>query len=74
MERERPYQLGDRILDRYMPNATAEEREAARQNLRRLARVLIGIEDRLAREWYETRNREAGKDDVQSKQGVAPPS
>ena len=41
---------GDVILDRYMPSATVEEREGARENLRKLARVLIEICDRLARE------------------------
>lgn len=39
---------GDIILDRYLPNATGEEREAARENLRRLARLLIRVHERLA--------------------------
>jgi hypothetical protein len=39
---------GDIILDRYLPNATAEEREAARENLRRLARLLIRVHVRRA--------------------------
>jgi hypothetical protein len=39
---------GDMILDRYVPNATGEEREAARENLRRLARLLIRVHERLA--------------------------
>jgi hypothetical protein len=39
---------GDFILDRYLPNATGEEREAARENLRRLARLLIRVHERLA--------------------------
>ncbi len=33
----KPRQPGDLILDRYMPNATPEERETARENLRRYA-------------------------------------
>lgn len=43
-------QPGDRILDRYMPNATIDERDAARENLRRLARFLIRVHERLERE------------------------
>lgn len=39
---------GDVILDHYLPNATGEEREAARENLRRLARLLIRVHERLA--------------------------
>ena len=38
---------GDIILDRYLPNAAGEEREAARENLRRLARLLIRVHERL---------------------------
>jgi len=41
---------GDLILDRYMPNATEEEREAARQHLRDFAAALLRIFERLARE------------------------
>jgi hypothetical protein len=37
---------GDLILDRYMPNATVEEREAARANLYALLATLIRIEER----------------------------
>ena len=43
----------DRIIDRRMPNATTEERQEARENLRRLARVILRIDERQAREWYE---------------------
>jgi hypothetical protein len=39
---------GDIILDRYLPHATDEERETARENLRRLARLLIRVHERLA--------------------------
>ena len=41
---------GDLILDRYMPNATEAEREAARENLREFAIIVVGIAKRLARE------------------------
>ena len=41
---------GDLILDRYMPNATKEEREVARENLRRFAEVIFGIQERVDRE------------------------
>lgn len=39
---------GDLILERYMPGATAEEREAARQNLLQFAATVIGIAKRRA--------------------------
>ncbi len=39
---------GDLILDHYLPNASSEEREIARENLRRLARLLIRVHTRLA--------------------------
>ena len=44
---------GDFILDRYMPHATAEEREVARENLRAFALVVVGIARRLALEERE---------------------
>ena len=37
---------GDFILDRYMPDATPEEREGARENLRRLAKLLLRVHER----------------------------
>ncbi|MBS1983503.1 MAG: hypothetical protein JST16_04965 [Bdellovibrionales bacterium] len=40
----------DFFIDRYMPGASAVEREAARQNVRNLISVLIRINDRLRRE------------------------
>lgn len=43
-------QPGDLILNRYMPRATAEERDAARGNLRAFAVVIVGIAKRLALE------------------------
>ena len=38
---------GDHILDRYMPNAAESEREEARENLRRLADLVIRVNERL---------------------------
>ena len=39
---------GDIILDRYLPNASPEKREEARENLRRLGRLLIRVHERQA--------------------------
>jgi hypothetical protein len=64
---------GDLILNRYMPSATEEVREEARENLRRLARVLLRIEERLAREWYEKQIRESGGVKVDSERDTSPP-
>jgi len=54
---------GDLILNRYMLNATEEEREEARENLRAYATVIMRIATRLATEEYEQeiRAREADK-------------
>jgi hypothetical protein len=41
---------GDIILDHYMPNATDAEREAARENLRSYAAVILRIFTRMAEE------------------------
>lgn len=41
---------GDIILDRYLPDASPEQREEARENLRRLARLIVRVHERLARE------------------------
>lgn len=49
-----PYRPGDLILNRYMPDATKEEREVARENLREFAVVVIGIAKRLAKEESES--------------------
>ena len=64
---------GDLILNRYMPNATEEVRDEARENLRRLARVLLRIEERLAREWYEKQIRGSGGVKVDSERDTSPP-
>jgi hypothetical protein len=37
---------GDYLLDRYMPNATPEKREEAREHLRQFARFLIRVHGR----------------------------
>lgn len=44
------YRPGDVILDQYLPHASAEEREAARENLHRLVRLLIRVHERIALE------------------------
>jgi len=41
MEQRPQRQPGDLILDRYMPNATPEEREAARANLTEFAALIF---------------------------------
>lgn len=48
-----PRRPGDLILDKYMPNATEEEREAARKNLREYAVIVVEIAKRLAKEEAE---------------------
>jgi len=40
---------GDLFLDRYMPTAGEEEREAARERLCSLVRILVAIDERLVR-------------------------
>ena len=45
-----PHRPGDLILNRYMPDATEEEREAARENLREYAVIVVAIAKRLAKE------------------------
>lgn len=39
---------GDIILDRYLPNATPEEREIARENLRAILAMYLRIEEERA--------------------------
>ena len=46
----KPRRPGDLILDRYLKDASEEEREEARDNLRRFAGVLIGIGERVLAE------------------------
>ena len=45
-----PRQPGDIILDRYMPNASLEKREAARERLKRLAALIVRVHKRLLNE------------------------
>jgi len=63
---------GDFILNRYIPNATEAEREEARENLKQLARVLMRIEARLAREWHEKQIRESGAYAVDLRGDISP--
>ena len=51
---------GDLILDRYMPDATLEQREEARNSLRAYAAVVLRIATRLATEEYEQAIRKNG--------------
>lgn len=55
---------GDLILNRYMLNATEEEREDARENLRAYATVILRIATRLATEEYEQEIRAREPDKV----------
>ncbi len=64
---------GDLILDRYMPNASHEEREAARENLKALVLVLLRIDERLHREAVEKANRGNGNGEVESEGGLRGP-
>lgn len=64
---------GDVILNRYMPHATVAEREVARENLRKLARFMLRVEARKAREWREQQIRESGTSEVQLVERSQPP-
>jgi hypothetical protein len=57
---------GDYILDRYLPHASAETREESRENLRRLARLLIRVHTRLARDNPQGKIRGNDGDEVDS--------
>ena len=57
---------GDVILDRYMPDATAEEREAARANLYGFVAVLLRIATREALDNVEKSIRANGEGEVES--------
>jgi hypothetical protein len=50
----------DRIIARYMPNAIEEQKEEARESLQSLARLMIRVEERKAREWQEQERKNAG--------------
>jgi hypothetical protein len=47
---------GDLFIDRYMPRATEEARDAAYANLRALVALLVRIDERLALEEQEQRD------------------
>lgn len=57
---------GDVILDRYMPDATGEEREAARANLYGFVAVLLRIATREALDNVEKSIRAKGGGEVES--------
>jgi hypothetical protein len=57
---------GDVILDRYMPDATPEEREAARANLYGFVAVLLRIATREALDNVEKSIRANGEGEVES--------
>ena len=73
MENPPDHRPGDIILNRYMPDATTEEREAARENLRKLARFILRVEERKMREWREQRIRDSDTDEVESVERAHPP-
>ena len=50
---------GDLFVDRYMPGASAEEREDAYQNVRHLIAVLVRINERLRRKGDSDDSRES---------------
>ena len=63
---------GDVILDRYMPDATAEEREAARANLYGFVAVLLRIATREATEEAEQAIRAKSGGEVESESAHSP--
>ena len=63
---------GDLILNRYMLNATEQEREEARENLRAYATVILRIATRLATEEYEQEIRARETDKVGLKHVTSP--
>ena len=62
MNAPKPRRPGDLILDHYMPNATEEQREEARSNLKTYVAAVIVIRQRL--------DREAGDKEIRAKPGV----
>lgn len=62
---------GDIILDRYLPNASPEQREEARENLRRLARLIIRVHERLARARGDNSIRANGTAELESESNSA---
>jgi hypothetical protein len=64
---------GDLIVDRYMPGATQEDRDAARANLYAFAAVLLRCATRRANEEYESEIRASAPSAVESDCGGTPP-
>ena len=60
------FKPGDVFLDRYMPDATEEEREQARQNLYDFFAVLLRIATRRANEDWDKGIRPKGTGAVES--------
>jgi hypothetical protein len=65
---------GDVFLNRYMPGASEEEREEARENLYRFAAVLARIAGRRGLEEYEQAIRAKNEVGVKYGHGSPPPS
>jgi hypothetical protein len=63
---QRARRPGDQIIDRYMPDATEEEREAARANLYAFVAVLLRIATREALEETEREIRANDRGAVES--------
>ena len=63
---------GDIIIDRYLPDGAGEERENARENLRRLARLLIRVHERLARDNPQATIRAIGDPALESESPPTP--
>ena len=70
---QRERRPGDVIVDRYMPTATLEEREAARANLYAFVAVLLRCATRRANEESESEIRASDPAAVESDSGVTPP-
>ena len=66
MNDPKPHRPGDLILDHYMPNATEEQREEARANLKAYVAAVIAIHQRLQREAGDNQTRAIPRVDVKS--------
>jgi hypothetical protein len=58
--------IAARFVDRYMPNASPEERAEACQNLNRLVAVLVRVAEREAAERAQARTRADGTPGLES--------
>ena len=61
-----PYRPGDNILDRYLKDAPPQQREEARENLRRLADLIMRVHERLERERTQATPREKADSAIDS--------